>query len=85
MTKVLFRKWNNGQIIALLPDIPWNNNSYMTTSYMHVGKHGPADYTEVINKTVPARKHEYQELWDELLSLGYNNLCIRQQARPAFR
>lgn len=49
MTKVLFRKWNNGQIIALFPDIPWSNNSYMLTSYVHMGQHGPADHADVIN------------------------------------
>lgn len=57
----------------------------MTTSYMHMGQHGPADYARAINKTIPARKHEYQELWDRLFSLGYNDLNIRQRARPIFQ
>lgn len=57
----------------------------MTTSYMHMGQHGPADYARVINKTIPARRHEYQELWDRLFSLDYNDLNIRQRARPIFQ
>lgn len=57
----------------------------MTISHMHMRQHGPTDYAGVINKANPTHEHEYQEHWDELLSLGYNNLCIWQQARPAFR
>lgn len=82
---VIFRKWNDGQIIALFPDEPWNTHDNMITSYMHVGQHGPADYAGVINKTTLPCEHEYQELLVELQSIGYNDLCIREQAKRRFR
>lgn len=79
-TKVVFRKWKNGEIIALFPDQPWNRHDYTTTSYMHFGQHGAADYTEVIAITQPAKEHEYQNLLDELKTIGYGDLHIVQQA-----
>lgn len=84
MTKVVFRKWKNGDIIALFPDEPWNRNGYMTTSYMHIGQHGAADYAGVIAETSPAQENEYRDLLHELKTTGYTDLCIVQRARPKF-
>lgn len=33
-TKVIFRKWEKGEIIALFPYLPWGKSSSMVTSYM---------------------------------------------------
>ena len=44
MTKVVFRRYPDGQVIALFPDIPWSGRRGEITSYMHVGQHGAADY-----------------------------------------
>lgn len=60
MTRVVFRKWKNGDIIALFPDEPWSRSSYMTTSYMHVSQHGAADYAGVIADTSPAQEKRIQ-------------------------
>lgn len=84
MTKVVFRKWKNGDIIALFPDEPWSQSSYMTTSYMHVGQHGAADYAGVIADTSPAQEDEYKDLLNELKTIGYTDLRIVQRARPKF-
>ena len=84
MTKVVFRKWKNGDIIALFPDEPWNRNDHMTTSYMHIGQHGAADYAGVIAETSPAQENEYRNLLDELKTTGYTDLRIVQRARPKF-
>lgn len=84
MTKVVFRKWEEGDVIALFPDEPWNRHDSTTTSYMHVGQHGAADYTGVITVTRPARENEYQNLLAELKTIGYNDLRIMQRARPKF-
>ena len=48
MTKVVFRKWKDGEVIALFPD---NTNPYDGTvmSYMHIGQYGDADYGHVIS------------------------------------
>ena len=42
MTKVVFRRYPDGQVIALFPDIPWSGRRGEITSYMHVGQHGAA-------------------------------------------
>lgn len=84
MTRVVFKKWKNGDIIALFPDEPWSRSSYMTTSYMHVGQHGAADYAGVIADTSPAQENEYKDLLNELKTIGYTDLRIVQRARPKF-
>lgn len=85
MTKVVFRKWKNGNIIALFPYQPWSRQGYMTTSYMHVGQHGAADYTGVISRTTPAREDEYRDLLSELRSIGYTDLHVLKRAKPKFK
>ena len=56
----------------------------MTTSYMHVGQHGAADYADVIADTSPAQENEYKDLLNELKTIGYTDLRIVQRARPKF-
>lgn len=56
----------------------------MTTSYMHIGQHGAADYVGVIAETSPAQENEYRDLLDKLKTIGYTNLRIVQRARPKF-
>jgi len=84
MTRVVFRKFRDGQIIALFPDMPWSRHGYTTTSYMHSGQHGAADYTEAVAMTQPATGDEYRALLDELKAAGYDNLRIIRRARPVF-
>ena len=84
MTKVIFRKWKGGDIIALFPDEPWSRQDCTTSSYMHIGQHGAADYTGVIAATRPAREEEFRDLLAELQAIGYDDLRIVQRARPRF-
>lgn len=77
-TTVIFRKYPDGDILALMPyDIA--NGEGNCTSYMHVGQHGAAHYEHCISQTKPAVYAEYKNLVDELISLGYN-LEIRRKA-----
>lgn len=85
MTKVVFRKWKGGDIIALFPDEPWSRCDYSTTSYMYVGQHGAADYAGVIAATRPAREDEYHDLLAELRAIGYTDLRVVKRARPKFK
>jgi hypothetical protein len=83
-TKVIFRKYKDGDIIALFPEEPFSVHSYCS-SYMHVGQHGAADVVYVMMDTKPAKPEEYAELKRELECLGYENLKVihrttRQQA-----
>lgn len=75
MTRAVFRKYPDGQIIALFPDIPWSEDGSVT-SYMHVGQHGAAYYKQVIDSTTPASEEDYSALLEELETIGYDNLRI---------
>lgn len=83
MTKVVFRKWKDGEVIALFPD---DTDQYdgTVTSYMHTGQHSAADYRYVISTTYPAREAECQNLLAELRAIGYDDLRIVQRACPRF-
>lgn len=70
ITKVVFRKFRDGQIIALFPGIAWNAAGDLC-SYMHIGQHGPASPLLVYD-TKPATEQEYKPLFDELTQyFGY--------------
>ena len=75
MTRAVFRKYPDGQIIALFPDIPWSEDGSVT-SYMHVGQNGAAYYKQVIDSTTPASEEDYSALLEELETIGYDNLRI---------
>ena len=84
MTKVVFRRYPDGQVIALFPDIPWGRQQGEVTSYMHFDQHGAADYAGVIAVTRPAREKEYHNPLSELRAIGYDDLYIVRRARPKF-
>ena len=77
VTKVIFRIYPEGNIIALFPEIA--NDSYGNClSYMHIGQHGGADYTYVVQLTKLATPEQYAPLLQELESIGYNlKVCKR--------
>jgi hypothetical protein len=68
ITKVIFRKFSDGEIIALFPELP--EHDYLISSYMHVGQHSAAS-KGLVQTTKLATETEYYELYQELLSLGY--------------
>ena len=68
-TRVVFRKYKDGEIIALFPDL--TEPGYLCTSYMHFGQHGAADYADTIARTKPATEDEYFDLKEELEEIGY--------------
>jgi hypothetical protein len=78
ITEVIFRKFKNGEIIALFPHEVWVTNGNVT-SYMHVGQHGGADYTHVLSKTKLATPTEALPLYTELESIGYNLMVIKKR------
>lgn len=84
MTKVVFRRYPDGQVIALFPDIPWSRQQGEVTSYRHFDQHGAADYAGVIAVTQPAREKEYRNPLSELRAIGYDDLHIMRRARPKF-
>jgi hypothetical protein len=82
-TKVIFRKFRNGEVIALFPEEPGNSNYWTFMSYMHVGQHGiAADH--VVWATTLATPDEYNNLKQELESIGYD-LVVYKKITPQMR
>lgn len=79
-TKVVFRKFKDGQIIALFPEL--KERGGMVDSYMHIGQHGSAD-PFIVHDTKPATADEYRPLADELTAIGYR-LDIRRNMRAYY-
>lgn len=81
-TVVIFRKFKNGkkEILALFPYAYFYKigNKDTCESYMHIGQHSDASYSQCMKITVPAKKEEYQSLFQELESIGYD-LEIKQR------
>lgn len=77
-TKVIFRKFKDGDIIALFPQIAGNVLGYDCLSYMHTGQHGAAS-PGLVSTTKPATDLEYAVLEEELTQqIGYNlKICKR--------
>lgn len=74
MTKVIFRKFADGDIIALFPEEVFAG--YLVSSYMHIGQHSEADYNAMIAVTKPASEKEYAALYKELQQVGYDDLKV---------
>jgi len=84
-TKVVFRIYPNGEVIALFPQIAADIEGYFCSSYMHVGQHGGASTDTVVSNTRPARPEEYAVLNEELENAGYNliigKVCTKKDRR----
>lgn len=74
-TKVIFRKFRDGDVIALFPEIPADILGHNCQSYMHVGQHGAAD-PHLSGRTAPATPEEYADLMNELTRIGYDGLVV---------
>jgi hypothetical protein len=66
-TKVIFRKFPDGDVIALFPELCGTYKYYQDClSYMHVGQHGAASL-DIVQSTKLATPVEYQMLYYELI------------------
>lgn len=69
-TVVIFRKFSDGEVIALFPyEVCFRYGSCM--SYMHIGQHSEASLNGLTADNKLATKDEYQDLYQELISIGY--------------
>lgn len=68
-TLVIFKKFPEGDVIALMPEETWNNSQI--TSYMRIGQHGGAS-PELVDELQDATKQERKSLLKELQNIGYN-------------
>jgi len=77
-TKIIFRKYKEGDIVALFPELPGSNDYGTCTLYQHIGQHGHADINGVIDCTTLVTEQEYAPLFAELTAIGYNlQVCKR--------
>lgn len=83
-TRVIFRKWQGGDIIALFPYECGDSSPATCSSYMQVGQHGAADPRHVVEITKPAKPSEFESLRSELERLGYRLNVGRAVPRNAF-
>ena len=77
-TKTIFRKFPEGDIIALFPEIPGTNEYWTCQSYQHIGQHGAADTVHITMITKPATKEESAGLFNELKRIGYDMEMIKR-------
>ncbi len=85
MTPVIFRTFRDGDVIALFPTIPSDNEGHNCSSYMHVGQHGDANYSALLPITRLATPNEYVDLQTELINIGYTDLKIYNRETQAMR
>ena len=76
-TKVIFRKFKDGDIIAIFPEEPGTLQMSTCLSYMHIGQHSSCD-VRITRNTLPATLKEYRDLRNELTKLGYNLEIIKK-------
>ena len=75
-TMVVFKKFPEGDVIALFPE---QKEYYPGTcnSYQHIGQHGAClTYHPDLKR---ATQEEYSDLLEELVSIGYDDLVIKQR------
>lgn len=77
MTPVIFRKFHNGEVIALFPDQPGTHEPHTCLSYMHTEQHGVSFAS--LSYTLPASPEEYQPLMRELVAIGYSQLVVKHR------
>ena len=78
LDKVIFRKFADGEIIALFPEIPGTNNFSTCLDYVHNGQHGSCNIRQVLDMTFKPSDIECKALASELAAIGYN-LDIKQR------
>ena len=74
-TRVYFRKFPEGDIIALFPDELWDYEGNITC-YQRIGQHGAAS-PELITELEAASPREFSVLKRELERIGYRLEVIK--------
>ena len=84
-TRVIFRQFETGEIIALFPSEVGTLDVSTCMSYMHFGQHGSADLYGIIGSTVqPISWTPVKQLISELTGLGYNLVICKRTSRKDF-
>lgn len=84
-TPVIFRRYRDGDIIALFPAEPGTYEPWTCSSYLRLGQHGSANPGLVIRGTKQAKPDEYASLKRELESAPYGyRLKVYSRLQPSF-
>lgn len=80
-TRAIFRKFQDGDILALFPDIDEraHDPGLFCLSYAHCGQHGSADLAMCLQHTESATPEERADLEKELLEIGYDLEVIEER------
>ena len=83
---VVIRVWRekDGDVFALFPALPADNDGYLCDSFQHLGGHGAANYGICIDKSRPANAAQIAEMVADLRKIGYNPKVYQRQT-PAMR
>lgn len=84
LTKVIFRVFPQGDVIALFPLLPWDRSGINCTSYQTIGQHGGAS-TLLTRTTRPATAKERRALAKELRRIGYRLQIVQRFPRNAYQ
>ncbi len=76
-TEVIFRKYKDGEIIALFPYLI-DNRFGSCMSYMHIGQHSGA-VLSIIDSTKLATEIEYKDLYSELTNIVGYKLKVKKK------
>ena len=82
-TPVIFRKFKDGDVIAIFPTLPGTNNPNTCGSYQHIGQHGACSL-DIVSITKLAQWEDYADLYRELQSIGYS-MKVYNRIQPEFR
>ena len=74
-TKVIFRKYCNGQIIALFPEL---GDEEYCDCYSHIGKYSNTEYHYTMSITQPSNGGA---LKSELEQMGYDLIVCKKMSR----
>ena len=77
ITKVIFRKYRNGDVIAVFPEIPTDLYSYDCLSYMTIGQHAACNWLAILEMTTPCK--DANRMIDELENRYGYRLDIKQK------
>lgn len=84
MTPIIFRKFKEGDIIAIFPTMPGTMDQYTCNSYQHIGQHGTCEPSYLIQNTKLAKPEGYEKLFQELINIGYDDLKVYKRYQYKF-
>lgn len=85
-TRVIYRKYAEGDIVAVFPDEPGTTDPSTCLTYQSIGQHCSAGAALVMAHTKPAAPDEYWRLELELVNQGYTDLhTVKRMPSNAYR